>query len=55
MEKTKDEIIEGCGKWFKSFESGRVGVDTQCGYQYRKNTKRHLCPDCKLRLKEKKE
>ena len=36
----------GCGRWFKSFESGKVGVDIQCGYQYRRNTKRHLCPEC---------
>lgn len=41
---------KGCGKWFKSFETGRVGIDTQCGYQYRKNTLRHLCPECKSKI-----
>jgi len=41
------EMNKGCGIWFKSFEQGRVGIDTQCGYQYRKNTRVHLCPECK--------
>ncbi len=41
------EEKKGCGRWFKSFDKGRVGIDTQCGYQYRKNTRRHLCDKCK--------
>ena len=44
------EIEKGCGKIFKSFDKGRVGCDTQCGYQYKTNTRRHLCPSCQAKL-----
>jgi len=42
----------GCGKWFTSFEKGRVGITTECGYQYRKNSRIHLCPKCKEGAKD---
>jgi hypothetical protein len=44
------KLRKGCGMWFICFEKGRVGLNTQCGYQYRKNTLRHLCDECKKKL-----